>query len=348
MLNKNRQDPSAPHLYSPQSQASLTVGMILALSPAVFWGFAAFGSPAALTIAAAILSALAFEALFSALRRDFTLRDGSAFLTGLIIGLSLPPGAPLFVPIAASAFAIVVVKWSFGGLGANWMNPAMAGIALAYLAWPGAMEGWLVPRGMVNIQGLSTSTPIATLSAAGAASFAGSGIFVTSSADTFFTGILNDGLFGSLGVSLPPGYMDLFSGNRPGAIGEISILLLLAGSLWIIAKRIIRVEIPVAILGSFALLSWIFGSLPGQLSLFSGDALFSLFTGSIVFTAFFPACDPVTSPIRRPGRIVYGLLIGTLCWAFRKAGAMGEGAAFAVIITNCLVPAIDGLGRERG
>ncbi len=136
------------------------------LAPAAGWGVLCYGAAAAVVLAVAVGSALVVELAAAGLRRRFTLDDGSALLTGLLVGLSLPPGAPWYVAAAASGFGIAVVKQGFGGLGRNWMNPALAGRAFAALSWPSAMSSWL-PTRFQGADALSAATPLAAAAAAG-------------------------------------------------------------------------------------------------------------------------------------------------------------------------------------
>jgi Na+-translocating ferredoxin:NAD+ oxidoreductase subunit D len=331
----------APHLYASQSQRIMVAWVCAALAPSALWGFMAFGWKAVLVVAVSIAAALLCEGAIDLALRRFTLSDGTAFLTGFIIGLSMPAGVSIAVPALASCFAVVVVKWSFGGLGSNWMNPAMAGTAFAYLGWPKSFSSWMLPRSLSGVEGLTGSTPIMIMrDQAFSGSFRPDAYAVTGF-DTAVTNWLNESVFRPLGASLPGGYVDLFVGNHPGAIGELSVLLLLAGTIALISKRVIRWEIPASVILAFSSLTWIFGALPSSGLLFSGDALFGLCTGAVVFVAFFCSTDPVSSPMSFVSRVIYGLGIGSLIFLFRFLGGRGDGAAFAVIFMNCLVPAID-------
>jgi len=322
----------APFAYKARTTSSLTWGMVAALTPAAAWALVAFGTAAALPLIVSILSALAGEALVEASRRRFTLRDGSAFLTGLLVGMAMPPGISPAVPAAASLFAVIVVKGVFGGLGSNWMNPALAGIALALINWPEAMNAWVPP---LLVDGIGGATPLALARDGAQAAF--------SNADAAVTDILNRALFSRLGADLPNGYIDLLVGNKAGSIGEVSALLVLASSVVLLARRMVRWEIPASIAASFSLAAWAFGGLSAGRGLFTGDVLFSLLSGSLLLVAFFMATDPVTSPSSRRGMLIYGCGIGLIAFALRSLGSSTEGTAFAVLIMNCAVPALAAL-----
>jgi Na+-translocating ferredoxin:NAD+ oxidoreductase subunit D len=324
----------APYVYTKRTSASLTWGTSAALMPALGWGIFCFGIPAALPVAAAIGAALTGEAIAGALMRRFTLWDGSAFLTGLLIGMAMPAGISPFIPAASALFAVSIVKAAFGGLGSNWMNPALAGIAFAILDWPKAMSAWTLPRQLAD--GVSAATPLSL--ARGGTDILGG--LKASGFDGGVTDFLNRGIFAPLGADLPGGYVDLLIGNKAGAIGELSAILILAGSIVLLSRRIIRWEIPASITASFALLTWAFGGLPLGKGFFEGDVLFSLITGSFLLVTFFMAPDPVTSPSSRPGMLLYGAGVGILVFLLRSFGASAEGSAFAVILMNCAVPAL--------
>jgi Na+-translocating ferredoxin:NAD+ oxidoreductase subunit D len=338
---------NAPFIFDGRTTSSLMWGTSAALLPALAWGVYCFGLQALVTVASSVLGALVGEAIVSGLRRRFTLLDGSAFLTGLLVGMAMPASVPPHIPAVASLFAIAVVKGAFGGLGSNWMNPALAGIAFALLNWPAEMGAWSAPGHLEEIAGISGATPLGYCRAHAAAA-AGSGpmdiLAATglkfSPVDSSVTDFLNQGIFSRLGAELPGGYIDLLVGNKSGAIGELSALLILAASIFLISRRMIRWTIPVSIVGSFAVLTWIFGGLPYGRDFFTGDLLFSLSSGSFLLVAFFMAPDPVTSPSSTPGMLIYGIGVGAATFALRSFGASAEGSAFAVILMNCAVPAI--------
>jgi Na+-translocating ferredoxin:NAD+ oxidoreductase subunit D len=339
---------NAPFAFAKRTSASLMWGASAALLPALAWGLYCFGLQALVVIAASVLGALVGEAVASGLRKRFTLLDGSAFLTGLLVGMAMPPGVAPFIPALASLFAVSVVKGAFGGLGANWMNPALAGIAFALLNWPEEMAAWSVPRHLENLAGVSGATPLGYCRAHLAAASTGTGpmdILTMSGikftyTDSSITDFLNQGLFSRLGADLPGGYIDLLIGNKQGALGELSAILILAASIILLSRKMIRWEIPASIIGSFALLTWTFGGLPYGRDFFSGDILFSVLSGSFLLVAFFMAPDPVTSPSSRSGMLIYGVGVGVITFVLRSFGASAEGSAFAVILMNCVVPAI--------
>jgi len=343
----------APFVFAKRTSASLMWSTAAALLPALAWGIYCFGLASALPVAASIAGALAGETLASGIRRRFTLWDGSAALTGLLVGMAMPPGISPLIPAASSFFATSVVKGAFGGLGSNWMNPALAGIAFALVDWPAQMGAWTVPGRLTGLAALSGATPLAFARTHAAASSATGGVGILaaggasfSSLDASVTDALNKGLFSRAGAVLPGGYIDLLLGNKSGAIGEVSAILILAASIVIISRKMIRWQVPAWIVGTFSLLTWTFGGLRLGEGLFAGDVLFALLTGSILIVAFFMATDPVTSPSSSLGIALYGIGTGLLIFLLRNFGSSAEGSAFAVILMNCAVPAIDRLGSR--
>jgi electron transport complex protein RnfD len=219
------------------------------------------------------------------------------------------------------------------------MNPALAGIAFALVNWPTEMSRWTLPNRLSDVISVSGATPM------GVARTQGGGLaaLTSSATDSSVTTALNQGLFSRLGAQLPGGYVDLALGNKSGALGELSGILILAASIVLLARKVIRWEIPASIVVSFALLTWAFGGLVIGDGFFSGDVLFAIFSGSFLLVAFFMAPDPVTSPSSRLGMILYGMGIGTITFLFRAFGSRSEGTAFAVLLMDCSVPAISRL-----
>ena len=336
---------SSPFVHVRESTATLILLILICLLPSMGWAVFLFGWSVLLIVGASAAAAMVTEAALNLVRKRNSLADGTSLLTGVLIGLAMPPSVPIFVPIISSIFAIGVVKWSFGGLGANWMNPAMAGVVFSHINWPGALAGWKAPRFLTGVDGVTSVTPLSLLRNASEKSeglpmdlLREAGYRITD-LDKVLTGHINDGLLSHLGARLPDGYVDLALGIRPGSIGEMAGVFLLLGSLVLIARRAVRWEIPAACSLAFGILIRIFGT--GSEPLFSGDILFAFFTGSFLLVTFFCATDPVTSPMSRPGLVLYGSGIGTLIFLFRRYGAGPEGSAFAVIIMNCLVALLD-------
>lgn len=336
-----------PYIHDWRTSARAAWICSLTLMPIVAWSSIIYGHFAMVVWGVALASALISEVIASGLLRRWTLGDGSAVLTGLLVAAAMPPGVPLYIPALSVTFSILIVKTAFGGLGANWMNPALGGVAFAYANWPVAMREYLLPRLVSGVDGVSASTPL--IFAKGLAggldlrvmdALRGSS-YPLSDIDSAITGFMNDYVFSRLGARLPDGYIDLAIGLKPGTLGESALLAVLAGSVVLMGLRLIKPLIPVAMLAVFAILVRIFGTgLPGE-SFLGGDVLFALSSGGVVFVAFYMASDPVSSPVGRLDSLVYGAAIGALCFIFRRWGAYSEGVAYAVLVMNVLTPFIE-------
>ncbi len=338
----------APHVVALVSSLRLTWSIGACLLPAAVWGVLLFGIPALEVLGVAVGSSLACELLTSLLFHRVTIQDGSAFVTGLLVGMLMPPGVPLYVPAAASAFAIIVVKQTFGGLGRNWMNPAAAGVVFALISWTSQMGQWLGPGAAGGAAAAAPQEALRAAIASGAApgrplDVLASRSFPWSGIDGRVVGWVNDHVLSLVGAALPRGTFDLLVGYIPGRIGELSVPLLLLGVAWLLGKRIIRWQVPVAFLAVFSAASLVFGGLPMGRGWFAGGLFFQLFTGSTVLGAFFIATDSVTSPLTDKGRWIYGACLGVLLFFFRYFGTLGDGVPLAIMLGNCLVPLIDKL-----
>jgi len=346
----------APHLHEGSTTAAMMWTVTLCLAPSGLWGIWQFGLPALAVLAVSIAAALLGELGMGLILKRPALQDGSAFLTGVLVGYMMPPTVPLYVPLAASLFAMVVVKWSFGGLGSNWMNPALAGVAFALLSWSAAMGSWAAPLAWHTVVAGSAATPVASPVA-----FFASGLRNLTGAAAGPIGLLAQGhypvspvsqsvaqwLGAHAGVSIDPHYLDLLIGFVPGSIGEISPPLLVLGAIFLFRRRIISWHVPVTYLGAFLILIWAFGGLPLRGALFQGDPLFHLLAGGVLLGAFYLATDPVTAPHSPGGMIVYGVGAGALTFLFRDYGSLPAAMPFGIILMNIVVPAIDRVARSR-
>jgi electron transport complex protein RnfD len=286
------------------------------LAPATLWGVYVFGPQAFVVVAASIAGAVASEWLACrALRRRSTLRDGSAVCTGLLLALTLPPLVPWWMAALGAAFAILVTKMMFGGLGFNLFNPALAGRAFMMATFPLAMTaGWAAPRpGFARaLDAVTTATPLAVLK--------------------------EHGLHDTMRVVAGPGepLSGLLLGFRSGSIGEVSLVLVVAGAGILVARGIIGFAIPASVIAGTVIVT-----------AFSGAPLLHLMGGGLWLGAFYMATDYVTSPNTRPGQIVFGLVIGALTGLIRLYGGYPEGICYAILLANALVPALNLWFRPR-
>jgi electron transport complex protein RnfD len=303
---------ASPHIHALSSTRLVMWTVVACLVPAGAWGVFVFGLSALGVIVVSVVSALACEAVITGLRGRISIGDGSAFLTGLLVAYNMPPGVPGFIPAAASAFAILVVKQTFGGLGRNWMNPALAGRVFAMFCWTPQMTSFFMPGGFAA-DAVTSATP------------------------------LGDKVVGFLSHG---SYFDLFIGNIPGCIGEVSKLLLIVGAIVLFATRIISWEIPLSYIATFSLLIWIFGGPKGS-GLYTGDVLFHVLSGGLILGAFFMATDPVTSPLTSKGMLVFGFGCGFLTFFIRTFGSYPEGVSLAIIIMDITVPLINKFTKPK-
>ena len=286
------------------------------LLPAVLTGAYYFGPRAVFTVLLCIISALLSEYIYQkGLKKRTTLNDGSSFLTGLLLGMNLPPSVPFYIPIIGSFVAIIITKQLFGGLGYNIFNPALIGRAFLLVSFPKLMTIWTAPTAaFIGMDALTTATPLGILKEQGQAR-----------------------LIEIFGDKLHL-YQQLLAGNRAGCIGETSGIALIIGAAFLFSRRYITWHIPLSFIGTAALIAWIFGGTEG---VFTGDPLLHMLSGGMLLGAFFMATDYVTSPSMKSGQIVFGIGCGFLTMLIRLKGGYPEGVMFAILIMNCFSPLID-------
>jgi electron transport complex protein RnfD len=295
-------------------------------------------------ILASIAASVLTEFVIARLQGRFTLNDWSAVLTGLLIGYNMPPSVPIYVPVIAAVFAIGVVKMAFGGLGRNWMNPALAGRVFVTFSWTGFMSTWKTPLTWTT-DAVTSATALGFMKA-GLLDFEGTvrGPVEFLASQGYPTANL-PGFLSFLERLFPGRYGALFVGNVPGCIGEVSALLLLLGSVYLFVKKIITWEIPVSYIGSFALMVWFLGGRPFGGGVFTGDVLFHMLAGGLMLGALYMATDMVSSPLTRKGMIIYGVGAGFLTFLIRIYGSFPEGVSLAIIIMNMFVPLLNRITR---
>lgn len=318
---------AAPHLHGGQTVRRLMLHMVIALLPATVFAGALFGLAALATIVVAILACVLAERLCAP---RAALRDGSALLTGLLLGLSLPPALPLWMVAVGGVVAIVVGKLLFGGLGGPAFHPALVGRVFLQAAFPAAMsQGWITPFAVgraTQLPGTSMAAPFMTPSAA-YDSFSG--------ATSLAAARLGDG-------AAP--LADLWLGTVAGSAGETSALLLLLGGLYLVWARAVDWRIPAAILASVAALCAVLHGLePAR----HPDVLTALGSGSLMLGAWFFATAPGCAPMTRSGKWFYGLAIGALVVAIRQFSGQPEGVMYALLLGSALTPHFDRWTQPR-
>lgn len=305
----------SPHIHSGDSVNKIMYSVILALAPAFIWSVVIFGLDAVRVTLIAVAACVAFEYLIQKfiLKTPPQIADGSAALTGVLLAFNVPASIPSWMLIVGALVAIGIAKMPYGGLGNNPFNPALVGRVFMLISFPVNMTSW--PAVGHAVDAVSTATPLAILK----------------------EGIKNGQPIVDIYKNLPTNF-DLFMGNMSGSLGEISVLALLIGGVFMLVRKIITWHIPVSVLLSAAIFSGIFWLIdPSKYA----DPVFQLLTGGLFLGAFFMATDMVTSPMNPRAQIIFGIGIGVLTIMIRMWGAYPEGVSFAILIMNALVPLLN-------
>ncbi|MEE1102327.1 MAG: RnfABCDGE type electron transport complex subunit D [Agathobacter sp.] len=296
---------SSPHVRAKDSTDKIMLIVAAALLPASLFGIWNFGFKALVLIMVTIASCVVSETIFNLIvHKKNTIGDFSAVVTGLLLALNLPVGLPWWEAVIGSVFAIIIVKCLFGGLGQNFMNPALGGRCFLLIAFAADMTNFAVKKGGVDVY--SGATPLAQIREAG---------------------------------QIPAGLnvMDMLVGKTAGTIGETSVIAILIGAIILILCGIIDLKIPGAYIITFAIFMFLFGASHFDINY----VVAQLCGGGLMLGAFFMATDYVTSPITPRGKILFGICCGILTGLFRCFGANAEGVSFAIILSNLLVPIIE-------
>lgn len=307
-MNKLFHVSASPHVRSKDSTKTIMRDVVIALLPAVLAGIWVFKMDAVLVLLTTSVTCLLTEYVYERLmKRPITTGDYSALVTGLLLGMNLPPSIPLWIAMIGSVFAILVVKQLFGGLGQNFMNPALGARCFLMISFTGRMTTF-------TVDGVTSATPLAWIKNAET----GSSVTSTLAAN---------------GSSL----FDMFIGTIGGTIGETSALAILLGAVYLLAKRIINWRIPVYYIGTFLVFLMFFSGYGLDINYFAAE----ICGGGLLLGAFFMATDYVTCPITPNGKIIYGICLGLLTGIFRIYGGSAEGVSYAIIFCNLLVPLIE-------
>ncbi|MGB9720228.1 MAG: RnfABCDGE type electron transport complex subunit D [bacterium] len=311
-----------PHIHSNLSTNRAVYAVCLGLVPSMVFGILNFGTYAFLIVFLSVISSTTSEAVFEYLAgKKITISDGTAILTGLLLAMSLPPGVPLWVPIIGSGFAIILVKQVFGGLGFNYLNPALAARAFLTLSFPQIMNtAWRTPSygSFSGIDTISQATPLTILK--------------------------NPAYYGNTETIInrfnsPDFLRTLFSGMIGGSIGETCKIALIIGGLALLFLKIIDYRIVSGYIVGFLLLNFV---MPNSI-----NPIFQLFTGGVLIAIFFMATDWVTTPITKNGRWIFGVGCGILTTIFRHYSHYPEGVTPAILLMNLITPLIDKLTNRR-
>lgn len=306
----------SPHVRGKETVSRIMWAVNLSLLPAFIMSVYYFGPRALYVTGLSILSAVLFEHYFQkVVDKETTIGDGSAFLTGLLLGMNLPSGVPFYIPIIGSFVAIVITKLLFGGIGYNIFNPALVGRALLLISFPKIMTRWAEPTArFIEIDAKTTATPLGVLKEEG------------------MSKLIEE--FGGKAEL----YQGLLWGNSAGSLGETSAIALLIGAAFLFYRRYITWHIPISFVVTTGVLAWVFG---GDGGMFTGDPIVHILSGGLILGAFYMATDYVTGPAVRKGQIFYGIGCGALTMLIRLKGGFPEGVMFAILLMNCFAPLID-------
>ena len=308
---------SSPHVHSPVTTQTIMRDVLIALVPALVGSVYFFGLRSLTVTLISVAACVFFEWIFNKIAKTPSkLHDLSAVVTGVLLAFVCPVTIPYWCIIIGDFFAIIIVKQIFGGIGRNIVNPALAARAFMF-SWPALMTSWVKP-------GFSGAV----------------GIFNTADAVTGATPLAEMATEVLPSASL----MDMFMGNIGGCIGETSALLLLIGLVYLLIRKIISLRIPVAFVGTVAVLTFLFPQGGNDRFAWMGAQLLS---GGLLLGAIFMATDYVTSPVTKLGQVVYGIGCGVLTVVIRYFGGYPEGVSYAILIMNCCVVLLDRIGRPK-
>lgn len=303
---------SSPHISSKNTTQSIMLDVVIALIPAGIAGIRNFGEGAFSVIAVSVICCMLFEYIWNkVMHKPNSLNDFTAVITGLLLAYNLPPQLPLWIVAIGAFFSIIIVKQLFGGLGSNFVNPALAGRAFLLAGWAKNMTTWLSPS-FFGLDSVSSATPLALIK----------------------SGNLDD----------LPLLSDVIIGNIGGCIGETSSLLLIIGGIYLIIRKVISYRTPAAFIATVAVLTFIFGGGKNPSEALT-ITIYSIFSGGLILGAFFMATDYTTSPVTAKGQVIMGIGCGIITTAIRLVGGYPEGVSYSILIMNIASPLIDRFTR---
>lgn len=319
-MNKLLISPS-PHVHSGDSIEKNMYGVLIALIPAFICSVLFFGTGVFIVTLTSVIACLIFEFLIQKylLKRQPTIFDGSALLTGVLLAFNVPSNLPVWIIVIGALVAIGIGKMSFGGLGCNIFNPALVGRVFLLISFPVQMTTWPRPLGFAGsyVDASTGATPLAILK------------------EAVKSGTPISQIIGTEGM---PDYREMVLGHMGGSLGEVAALALLVGFVYMLLRKIISWHIPITIFATVFVFAGILHLCnPEQYA----SPIFHLLTGGLMLGAIFMATDYVTSPMNHKGMIIYGIGIGILTVVIRVFGAYPEGMSFAILIMNAFTPLIN-------
>ncbi|MBR5157641.1 MAG: RnfABCDGE type electron transport complex subunit D [Clostridia bacterium] len=307
---------SSPHIRTNETTGSIMRDVLIALVPALFCSIVFFGLRSLYIVAITVGACVGFEYLWQKItKKPVTISDGTAAVTGVLLAMNVPVTAPWWMMVIGSFVAIIIAKQLYGGVGHNFVNPALAGRAFLLASWPVLMTRWGMPFSTgfsISTDLVSSATPLA---------------------------ILKGTQEGQL-----PSFIDMFIGNMGGCLGETSASALILGGAYLVIRKVISPRIPLCFIGTVAALSFIFSN--GDLSA-AQSVLYNILSGGLMLGAIFMATDYVTSPITAKGQVIMGIGCGVITFVIRKFGGYPEGVSYAILIMNIATPLIDKYCRPK-
>lgn len=326
---------ASPHVRSKESTKSIMTDVAIALIPAGIFGVYNFGLNALLIILISVATCVLTEYIYQKrMNKSITIYDCSALVTGLLLAYNMPSTIPFWIPIVGGVFAIIIVKQLFGGVGQNFMNPALAARCFLLISFSRIMTSF----------GIAADNTLKGIIMNGHAAVSGYAMVDGVSSATILSAVKTGGDYNLL---------SMFLGTTGGTIGETSVIAILIGAIYLLRKRVISLKIPMTYIGSFVVFITLMNLLGGRG--FNIEYLVgNVFGGGLMLGAFFMATDYVTCPITPKGKIVFGVLLGFITAIFRVYGSSAEGVSYAIILSNILVPLIEkytlpkAFGKEAG
>ncbi len=302
---------SSPHIRSNENTRSIMLDVIIAMLPALCWAIYNFGFKALLSVVVSVVACLFWEWLYRKLmKKPQSIGDLSAVVTGMLLAFVCPPELPWWALVIGAFFSIVVVKQLYGGIGCNFLNPALAGRAFLLASYATWMTTWAIPQIRPDVT--SAATPMAIMK---------------EGTEEAFTTLMSNYSIG-----------DMFLGKVGGSLGEVSALCLLVGGVYLLIRKVISWQIPVAYIGTVAILTLI--AAPAGIDNVQ-YMLYNVFGGGLMLGAIFMATDYATSPVTKPGQLIFGLGCGLLTCFIRRFGSYPEGVCYSILIMNCTTWLLD-------
>lgn len=312
---------SSPHIRSKEDTSYIMKQVLIALLPATLAGLYYFRVRGLVTILACVIGAVGSEWIYCKItKKKSTINDLSAVVTGLLLAFNVPAGLPVWMCVLGSIFSIVVVKMIFGGIGCNFLNPALAGRAFLLASFPVAMTTWIAPKAA---DAVTTATPLSYMKLTGA--------------EGMGTAVGAVEKLHSANISI----LDMFVGNIGGTVGETCAVLLIIGGIYLVYKGIISYVMPVIYIGIVFVLTFLLSGFNGEF------AVYQTLAGGLLLGGIFMLTDYTTSPMTKKGQIIYAAIAGVIATCIRLYGGYPEGVSYSILFANCLVPLIDKYVHNR-